>query len=217
MHIEKGHLVVGSWQGVPVQLHWSLPLGMFVFSGFAFAPTAWFGIAVVVLVHEIGHAMLGRRLGIEPTAISLHGFGGECELEDEQTRHEAAVIAWGGVLAQLALCAVVVAVAVLVGVPDGPRVGEFLGALTYSNLRMAAFNLLPIPPLDGSKAWWLLAPYARRAIARLRRGRDRLGAREALRRIQDLERRAGETPLDHGVDAQLERILRDAADRREED
>lgn len=213
MRVEGGHLTVGSWQQLPVRLHWSLPFGLFVFSGFQFAPVAWFGVAVVILVHEIGHAMQARRFDAAVHAITLHGFGGACEHGGtDLSRRAAASIAWGGVLAQLALLVVALFVAALLGPPQSPQMERFVGALTRANLVIAAFNLLPIPPLDGARAWWLLAPQLR---ARLRYGRDRLGAREALRRLQQLELRAGEAPLDREVDAQLDRILREAREREE--
>jgi Zn-dependent protease len=216
MRFEHGHLTVGTWQQVPVRLHWTLPFGLFVFSGFQFALIPWLGMAVVILVHEIGHAMLARRFDAEVNAITLHGFGGACEYEaDDLSRHTAATIAWGGVLAQLGLCVAALFVVVLLGPPQSLSVEQFFGAVTRANLVNAAFNLLPIPPLDGSRAWWLLGPHLRGLRARLRYGRDRLGAREALRRLQKLEQRAGEAPLDRGVDAQLDRILREAREKEE--
>jgi hypothetical protein len=31
----KGTFRIGSWRGVPVSMHWSAPIGFFVFFGFA--------------------------------------------------------------------------------------------------------------------------------------------------------------------------------------
>ena len=50
---------------------------------------------------------------------------------------------------------------------EGDNLREFLWVLGYTNLAMAVFNLVPIPPLDGSTVLAGLSDGYRRAIARV--------------------------------------------------
>ncbi|MBI2378622.1 MAG: hypothetical protein HYV07_31790 [Deltaproteobacteria bacterium] len=147
----NGSIEVLRIRGVPIRLHFSLPIGAFVITRFELRPVMWIVFALLVLVHELGHAFLVKRNGLSVEHVLLHGFGGECAYSGYATEWQASVIAWGGVLAQA-----IVLVAVLPFRPwleTQPHGYEVAGALVGSNLWMIGFNLLPYPPLDGSKAW----------------------------------------------------------------
>jgi hypothetical protein len=73
---DSGYYEVGTFRGAPVRLHWSILVGMLVLTRFRFAPGDWLGFLVVVLVHELGHAWLGQRYGLDLVSIDIHGFGG---------------------------------------------------------------------------------------------------------------------------------------------
>lgn len=104
MRIRDGYLVIGRFAGAPIRVHWSMPIGAFILCGFAFAPGAWFGFLLLVLVHELGHALFARAFGCQIFSIDAHAMGGHCEIAgDHLTSKQCAVIAWGGVLAQLAV------------------------------------------------------------------------------------------------------------------
>lgn len=151
---------LGRLRGVPVRLHWSALLGAVFFSGLRFAPGAWLGFVVVILVHELGHAFVVKATRQRVHGVDIHGFGGECHWSGDATPIQRALIAWGGVAAQLVLFAVAMVVKVAVAPAVGPTLlgiflADFLYALTWSSLLLAALNLMPIPPLDGAQAWKL--------------------------------------------------------------
>ncbi len=158
---ERGYWRIFSWRGVPVRLHWTLPLGALLFSGGAFAPVFWFGFFALVFLHEVGHALIVMNLRYRVTAIDITGFGGMCRWTGNATAAERSVIAWGGVLAQLVLLAGAFGVAVAVPALARGWLAPVFSVFLSTNLYLMALNLLPFPPLDGANAWRLI-PLLRR-------------------------------------------------------
>lgn len=140
---------------MPVRLHWTVLLGALFFSGFRLAPGAWLGFVTVILIHELGHAMVVRITRKEALGIDIHGFGGECHWTGNATPIQRSAIAWGGIWAQLALFAVAMPLSIVVGGALGNFGGDLFRALTFTNLLLAFVNLLPIGALDGREAWKL--------------------------------------------------------------
>ena len=179
-----GYLTLGRWRGAPVRAHWTLPVCALVFGEGRFVPGYCFGFFLLVLVHELGHAMLVRRYRQRVVSIDIHGLGGACRWSGDPTAIERARIAWGGVLAQaVALAAAHVALA-LFGPPETAFAAQLAAAFTTTNLWMIGINLIPVPPLDGAEAWKLPGPArpavgdrAGRRVAGRRGGRQRLRAR----------------------------------------
>lgn len=212
----RGWWTVARWKGTPLRLHWSLPLSAVVLGGMRFDPAAWLGLVLVVLAHELGHAALVHRYRLPVVAVDLHGMGGECRYEGHPTRWQVAVIAWGGVLAQLALLPL--------GLWLAPRMAPsfasgVLASFGRPSLWMLLFNLLPIPPLDGAEAWRL--PGLWRAARRRRAARRAplTTTRRAEAAVAELERREREAKLDGALPAeiaeQLARAVKRAYDERE--
>lgn len=151
----SGFWKVGRLAGAPVRVHWTTPIGLFILSRFSLNPLVWAALVAVVLVHELGHAVLARRYGMRVESVDLTGFGGVCRLAGNPSRREAAIVAWGGILAQVGLLvAALVVKSILHVVAFGVLDGVF-DVLITTNLVVAALNLLPIPPLDGAEAWRL--------------------------------------------------------------
>ncbi|MBK6516982.1 MAG: M50 family metallopeptidase [Polyangiaceae bacterium] len=150
----RGTWTIGRFRGAPIALHWSLPLGALFFGRFGWVPGFWLAFALVILVHELGHALVVRLTGNTVVHVLVHGLGGECRWDGDPTRLERACIAWGGVWAQLVLAAVAFTL-LLIAPPSSLFTAELLHGLTWSNLFLAAFNLIPIPPFDGAEAWKL--------------------------------------------------------------
>ena len=159
--LERGSLTVARLRGIPIRLHWTIPLGALVFSGFRFAPGFWTGFFLLVLIHELGHAALVRAFRLRVEGIDITGFGGLCHWSGRATPTQRGAIAWGGVLAQAVVLAVTFAGLALVGRPRTPFVAELVSVFTFTNLWLMAINLLPVPPLDGYEAWKLLGHLAR--------------------------------------------------------
>lgn len=97
--------------GAPVFLHWSVLVVMggclaMAVSDPIVAIVAAASYFSVILIHESGHAFIASRLGYEVYSIRLSVIHGECIYDaSHETAREAAFIAWGGPLAQLAAAA----------------------------------------------------------------------------------------------------------------
>lgn len=159
--LNSGYYTVGRFHGAPVRLHWSILLGMVVLTRFRIAPGDWLGFLIVVLAHELGHALLVERLGLILVSIDVHGLGGACAYGGTPTSRERAIVAWGGVLAQAALLAPVMVLVAVFGWPESGALADLVDGLTWSNAGLMALNLVPIAPLDGAEAWRLF-PFGRR-------------------------------------------------------
>ncbi|MBS2020198.1 MAG: hypothetical protein JST00_45485 [Deltaproteobacteria bacterium] len=152
---ESGYWSPGRLWGAPFRVHWTTPVGLLVLTRFSFDLAVWAALTLIIVVHELGHVFLARRYGLRVVSIDLTALGGVCRLAGDPTRREAAIVAWGGVLAQGAL---LVAALLLKGVLHVVAFGVMDGVfdtLVHTNLAVAAFNLLPIAPLDGKEAWRL--------------------------------------------------------------
>lgn len=154
--MQRGYLHVGRIRGIPIRLHWSLPLGVLMLSGFRFAPGVWLGITFIILLHELGHAVLVRQQGLVNLGIDITGYGGRCNFTGSTTPKNVAVVAWGGVAAQALLLAMALPLYFVLDPRPTGFFGDLLWSFVASNAIIMAINLLPFPPLDGAKAWPLL-------------------------------------------------------------
>ena len=68
-------------------------------------------------------------------------------------RFDHALIAWGGVLAQAVVALPMVLWIRFMGYTPFDAANEVLVLLGFFSLAIAAFNLLPVAPLDGAMAW----------------------------------------------------------------
>ena len=127
------------------------------------------GLFTGVVLHELGHSLVARRLGYPIASITLWIFGGIAQLDEmpEDWRHEL-VIAVAGPVVSVALG--VVCYAAFLALPAGESVplavGTFLlGYLALVNVALAVFNMLPGFPMDGGRVLRALLartrPYAR--------------------------------------------------------
>lgn len=142
---------------MPVRLHMTLLLIVPLFaisSGNGFSH--FFRLVLIVLIHEFGHGILVRHYGRQVESLDLSPIGGVCRYDGQVTPVQRAIIAWGGVAAQTVLQLLVFAVMPWLQAQDAYSEVAWLRALSATNIGIIAFNLLPVPPLDGAKAWGLI-------------------------------------------------------------
>jgi Zn-dependent protease len=108
-------------------------------------------LAVSVLLHELGHALVCRWHGIPVRSITLEMLGGYTEMAGEAPRPSVeAQVALAGPLVSAVLGAF--GVGLIAVTSSGTVVGELAFQFAISNIIVTAFNLLPGLPLDGGRA-----------------------------------------------------------------
>jgi tetratricopeptide (TPR) repeat protein len=139
--------------GVPVDIRWSWLAFALVFGvllhGVDVSLVIWVLMATIaVLVHEAGHAFVVRSYGGSPRVV-LHGSGGLTFGPSLGARRDfllaAAGPSAGFVLGGLALGLVAL-------LPPDILSGAVLDDLVFVTIGWSAFNLLPLPGLDGRLA-----------------------------------------------------------------
>ena len=160
-------------------------------------PNAFFGFVIAIIlgitVHEFMHAYAAHRLGDDTARLlgrmSLNpvvhfdifgtlllvlagfGFGKPVPVNEARLRgaFASSLVSLAGPLANFAIAAVC-AIPLRLGTADvlGPNYIEILQSVVFFNVVLGIFNLIPIPPLDGSnivfgllppKLQWDLRPY----------------------------------------------------------
>jgi Zn-dependent protease len=209
--VNTGWWTVTKIRGAPIRFHWTVPLGALVFSRFEFVPGFWLGFFLLILIHELGHAALVLRYRLDLTEIAVHGAGGHCQYGYPGTAFQESAVAWGGVLAQLCLLIATYVVWQLTAVSGLPYAWQVYHAFTETNLFIMGFNLLPVAPLDGAKAWklvpMLMARWRKRSGAARGRFGQRRSVKDELRDLEKLDTQA-EKPSD-----KTDRIVRDLISR----
>jgi len=168
---------LGRIAGIDIGAHWSLAI-VFVLISWTLADqilpqmvpgetrTAYWLVALFaallfyfsLLGHEMGHALVARRLGVSVDGITLWIFGGVARLSgDAATAGAEAKIAVAGPIVSLVLAVAFAIVALGLDTIGGPALLE-AGAfwLAFSNGTLLLFNLVPAFPLDGGRilrAW----------------------------------------------------------------
>jgi Zn-dependent protease/CBS domain-containing protein len=118
-----------------------------------------------ILLHELAHALVGRRVGVRIERITLFIFGGMAHMEGEPKIWQAELkMAIAGPLASLAIGILCLTLAGAIAGPielnpDDPsealsRLGPIATVLIWLgpvNIILALFNLVPGFPLDGGR------------------------------------------------------------------
>ncbi len=163
---------IGRAFGVDVRVHWAFLLlpGIFAIVGYEVlggivGGLVFAGIVAVVfscvLLHEMGHAIVARRLGVGVSDVTLLPLGAIARLTSNPERHlDEAKIALAGPLVNCGLAFAFVGVAFSLGakpsdaegfVPDSLSVAQVLLYIGLLNAIFAILNLVPAFPLDGGK------------------------------------------------------------------
>ena len=150
-----------SWVLIAALITWSLSRQYFphVFPGqsievyLAMALAAMLCFFASLLLHELAHSVVARRLGTPIKGITLFVFGGVAEMEAEPTSATAEFwIALAGPAMSLVLSFGFWMLAQLSTLySDTAVLTEVLAYLAIINLILALFNLVPAFPLDGGR------------------------------------------------------------------
>ena len=140
----SGFLTLGSFAGAPIRFHWSVVILMLWFG--RWHPGAWVGILVLVLMHELGHAMVVRAVRGQVTEVMVYGFGGYCAWRGNVSSRARAMIAWGGVWAQGVLLIAAVVLSPIINPAYDSFGFHLLRSLTTANIMLIVLNLIPRPP-----------------------------------------------------------------------
>jgi Zn-dependent protease len=137
------------------------------------AVAAALGYFASLILHELGHALVARRLGIPIAGIDLWFFGGLSQMRREpQTAGEEFKVAVAGPAVTFALFAICLGAGALLA--NGSHVTDvaltrrgftttpglaLIGWLAFINGVLLIFNIVPAFPLDGGRIaraviWW---------------------------------------------------------------
>jgi Zn-dependent protease len=132
--------------------------------GFVVAVLVAFGFFGSILLHELGHALVARREGIEVSGIDLFFFGGVMKMSRDTTSPgQEFRIAVAGPLVTLVLVILLGLISIAAIGPDTffdaasltvDRAGAIELALSFLvsvNVLLLGFNLVPAFPLDGGR------------------------------------------------------------------
>jgi len=142
---------------IPIRIHFSLGLAFILLVyhwGLSGIPAGLILFASV-LVHELGHAFMARRLGISTRSIHLHLLGGTAALsETPESPADEIMIAAAGPVVSLFLAALGLSLSSLLGMPSSTTLSSVSGVLSFFgavNLMLGLFNLIPALPMDGGR------------------------------------------------------------------
>ncbi|MCU1378064.1 MAG: Zn-dependent protease [Acidimicrobiales bacterium] len=168
----KGSLRVGSLAGFELKVHWStlVIFGLLVSSlagvqlpdqapgygnGAYLAAAVLAGVAfyLALVAHEVSHAIVARREGVEVESLTLWMLGGMAALRGEPPTAGADLrIAAIGPAVSLAIAAVGAVAAALLDLAGAGRLTVAVVAwLAGINGLLGVFNLVPAAPLDGGR------------------------------------------------------------------
>lgn len=171
MERTQGRVRIATIGGFSIHVHYSwLLIATLIFLGFwgqlqvthetlgspQVAALATFGTFVFfgsVLIHELAHALIARRRGIEVGGITLFLFGGVTEANAaSRSAGDEFVIAIAGPLTSLLLAVVLAIAAAPFGTASEP-LPDLLFYLATINVLLALFNMAPGLPLDGGRVF----------------------------------------------------------------
>ncbi len=163
---EAGHgIVIARPFGIPVYIspYWFVIAGVFTLlyandlaatlrGSTRFVVAAAFVVLLFasVLVHELSHSVVARGYGLPVRRIVLYPLGGVSEIEREPpTPGREFLVSAAGPALSLALSAAGYGLEHVV--TAGTIIGVLVTQLTWANLVVGVFNLLPGLPLDGGR------------------------------------------------------------------
>jgi Zn-dependent protease/CBS domain-containing protein len=157
---------IASVAGIPIRVHATFLL-LLLFVAWSHAADGGPGVAqgvlftlllfACVVAHELGHSLVGMRLGYPVRDITLLPIGGVASFERMPTDpRQELQIAIAGPLVNVALAGALWAILAATGSftpveTVGVATGGILERLLVVNVMLAGFNLLPAFPMDGGR------------------------------------------------------------------
>ena len=161
---------IGSIAGIAIEIHpsWLLILGFVAYSlsdglfpdqyetwstwaYWAVGISAAVLLFVTVLIHELAHALVAKRRGLEVPRITLFIFGGVSHMQRQpSSAGEEFQIAAAGPAVSLVISAITGLGGLVLGSLN-EKLEAVLLYLAFVNLALAIFNILPGFPLDGGR------------------------------------------------------------------
>ena len=150
-----------SWLLLAALITWSLASGLFPEYNKDLPPAAywWMGVAgaiglfLSIIIHELTHSLVARRYGVTMKEITLFIFGGVAQMEEDSPHPKAEFMI--AIVGPLSSCVLGLSFFLLsnLGVKSGwpVTVTGVLNYLSWLNMILAVFNLIPAFPLDGGR------------------------------------------------------------------
>lgn len=113
-------------------------------------------VFVIVMLHELAHALVGRRFGARTKEILLLPIGGIASMDKMPTRpSQELIVAAAGPTLNVGLALVLAVILAAAGADfwpgPTPDLQTFAARLLWINLALAVFNLIPAFPMDGGR------------------------------------------------------------------
>ena len=150
-----------SWLILAALITWSLSSGLFpeYYKDLPQSAYWWMGVAgaaglfLSIIFHELTHSLVARRYGVSMKEITLFIFGGVAHMEGEPSSPKAEfMIAIVGPISSF-LLAIFSFLLYELGIISGwpVTITGILNYLSWLNMILAVFNLMPAFPLDGGR------------------------------------------------------------------
>jgi Zn-dependent protease len=150
---------IGSVSGIPIKVHlsmallaaWLLIVGSNGIDEQIKELSSLLILFSSVALHELGHALMAKRLGVRTRDITLYPFGGIASLIDRINPKQEFLITIAGPMVNVVIASLIF---IFFG-PDKILQVDFLesalGNLFLVNASLAIFNALPAFPMDGGR------------------------------------------------------------------
>jgi Zn-dependent protease/CBS domain-containing protein len=171
----RGAFRIGKIAGIEIGIHYTWIVAFFLFT-WLFAQisfpagypdwtraTYWIvgaivtlGLFLSVLLHELSHSLVAIRRGMKVSSIILFIFGGVSNIEKEpESAGSEFIMAVAGPACSLVLGGLLLLIGSLLANPENIKqpLVAVLVYLAYTNLILAAFNIIPGFPLDGGRVF----------------------------------------------------------------
>jgi Zn-dependent protease/CBS domain-containing protein len=168
----RASLTLGRIAGIEIGVNWSLAIMFFLiaaglaseifpsdvpgYSGTSYTIAALMAVVLFyasLLAHELGHALVARRLGTKVEGITLWLFGGVARLSgDSMSASTELQMTLIGPVITIGVGILFAIVAAIFGTLNVfPLTTDMFAWLSRINFILAAFNLIPAFPLDGGR------------------------------------------------------------------